>query len=392
MKELENSRLRMIASMILIAIAFIVAIVLLYHYGMQVSTQLHSDTSVSTNMANGTRLKNRLVQNTTNRSNAKSFHQSAVDIELDNRVRRASSKQKKLYESKYSENVTTTTTTTCKSFIKSFVDRPCSLEPILTLSGNRQRIAILVGINYVNDSRNHLMTCFRDIEGMAQWLLSTGAWSKSNMYVLTDVKTSSSVFDSSVARRPPTVAEMIKVWKHVHQRALQQPTEIVWMYSGHGTHKANTNDTELDGQDEYMVMTDGLIRDDDIYADFIRPLPSTCSVLAVMDACHSQTILDLPYSYNRLSQSAVQESKNVDTNSRMICISGCRDEQTSMAGASSRDFSALTKQVIQCLSSHINQPCTSWYDDLRQRFGRNQQIPMMTCSHTNVMHCILLGS
>jgi hypothetical protein len=394
-----SSQTQFILTLALIGLAFVVAIVLLYHYGSRVLTMLQPS-SLQSQASHTTRFSRislptratRSLPTRTSKSKTSASQSKSMSVTQESKYDTPQCTESKYAMQPHSHSNSQKSHT--HSHPKCFLDKPCSLEPLLTMSGDRQRIAILVGINYVNDSRNRLLTCFRDIEGIAQWLLSTRAWHASNLYVLTDVTSPSSVLDSSITRRRPTIGELTRVWHEVQERAKRQPTEIVWMYSGHGTHKPNTDDSELDGQDEYLVMTDGLIRDDDVYSKFIRPLPSTCSVLAVMDACHSQTIVDLPFSYNRLSDSMTQESKYLDTNPRMICISGCRDEQTSMAGGSARDYSALTKQILQCLNTraNINQTCSTWYEQLRTRFRRDEQIPMMTCSHTNIMNCILIGS
>mmetsp|Transcript_41941 Transcript_41941/g.105773 ORF Transcript_41941/g.105773 Transcript_41941/m.105773 type:complete len:203 (+) Transcript_41941:1-609(+) len=70
-------------------------------------------------------------------------------------------------------------------------------------------------------------------------------------------------------------------------------------YSGHGGQVPDEDGDEADGLDETMVPLDyqsaGQIRDDDIFKALVAPLPAGVRLTAVMDCCHSGTILDLPY-------------------------------------------------------------------------------------------------
>jgi Caspase domain len=58
---------------------------------------------------------------------------------------------------------------------------------------------------------------------------------------------------------------------------------------------------EEDGYDETIVPVDydsaGQIRDDDLYQSLVCALPSGAHLVALMDCCHSGSVLDLPYKY-----------------------------------------------------------------------------------------------
>ena len=58
---------------------------------------------------------------------------------------------------------------------------------------------------------------------------------------------------------------------------------------------------EEDGFDETLVPVDyassGQIRDDDLYDNLVCAMPQGSTLVALMDCCHSATVLDLPYKY-----------------------------------------------------------------------------------------------
>lgn len=75
---------------------------------------------------------------------------------------------------------------------------------------------------------------------------------------------------------------------------------LVFHFSGHGSQKVDDGGSdELDGFDETLCPLDyeinGMILDDEINETIVRPIPRGAKLHAIMDACHSGTVLDLPY-------------------------------------------------------------------------------------------------
>lgn len=77
---------------------------------------------------------------------------------------------------------------------------------------------------------------------------------------------------------------------------------LVFFFSGHGLRQPNFDDDELDGFDETICPLDfktaGLIIDNEINETIVRPLKPGVRLHAIVDACHSGTILDLPHFYS----------------------------------------------------------------------------------------------
>jgi hypothetical protein len=74
---------------------------------------------------------------------------------------------------------------------------------------------------------------------------------------------------------------------------------LVFQFSGMGAQVPDDDGDELDGMDEALCPMDsfhqGPILDDEINEAIVRPLVHGVTLHAVIDACHSATVLDLPY-------------------------------------------------------------------------------------------------
>ncbi|PVH32614.1 hypothetical protein PAHAL_9G443500 [Panicum hallii] len=144
---------------------------------------------------------------------------------------------------------------------------------------------------------------------------------------------------------------------------------LVFHFSGHGVQKLDNNGDEADGYDEALCPVDfedprgGVILDDEINATIVRPLGRGVKLHAIVDTCHSGTILDLPY-LCRLSRTGYWQWENQQTrfSSEQKCtsgglaisISGCGDSQTSQdttAFSGSTSTGAMTYSFIKAVES-----------------------------------------
>jgi hypothetical protein len=68
----------------------------------------------------------------------------------------------------------------------------------------------------------------------------------------------------------------------------------------------------------------GLIRDDDLHANLICALARGVAMVALMDCCHSGTVLDLPYKYKSNSTLVGDDVTFFDTKTEwVICSDPC---------------------------------------------------------------------
>ena len=79
----------------------------------------------------------------------------------------------------------------------------------------------------------------------------------------------------------------------------QPGDSLVFYFSGRGSQQINYNGDEIDGYDETLCpmdyQTEGIILDIEINETIVRPLPPGVKLHAIIDACHSGTMLDLPF-------------------------------------------------------------------------------------------------
>ncbi|XP_024312583.1 metacaspase-1 isoform X2 [Brachypodium distachyon] len=141
---------------------------------------------------------------------------------------------------------------------------------------------------------------------------------------------------------------------------------LVFHFSGHGVQKLDNNGDEMDGYDEALCPQDfedrGVILDDEINETIVRPLGPGVKLHAIIDTCHSGTILDLPYlcrisrtGYWQWESQARQQETPKGTNGGIaISFSGCGDSQnsadtTSFSGSASTG--AMTYSFIKAVLS-----------------------------------------
>lgn len=104
--------------------------------------------------------------------------------------------------------------------------------------------------------------------------------------------------DEASPQRIPTKRNIRKAmrWLVEGNRARDS---LVFHFSGHGSQQNDYNGDEIDGQDEALCPldheTEGKIIDDEINRILVRPLVHGAKLHAVIDACNSGTVLDLPF-------------------------------------------------------------------------------------------------
>ncbi|KAJ9171150.1 hypothetical protein P3X46_014552 [Hevea brasiliensis] len=199
--------------------------------------------------------------------------------------------------------------------------------------------ALICGISY-RYSRHELKGCINDAKCMRHLLINKFQFPEDSILMLTEEETD--------PYRIPTKQNMRMALYWLVQ-GCQSGDSLLFHYSGHGSRQRNYNGDEVDGYDETLCPLDfetqGMIVDDEINATIVRPLPHGVKLHAIIDACHSGTVLDLPFlcRMNRSGQYKWEDHRprsgmwKGTSGGEVISFSGCDDDQTSA------DTSALSK-------------------------------------------------
>ncbi|KAJ4957570.1 hypothetical protein NE237_024681 [Protea cynaroides] len=211
--------------------------------------------------------------------------------------------------------------------------------PGIPPSPHGHKRAVICGISYKN-SRNELKGCINDAKCMRHLLINRYNFPESSILMLTEEETD--------PYRIPT-KQNLRMAMYWLVQSCQPGDSLVFHYSGHGSQQRNYNGDEVDGYDETLCPLDfenqGMIVDDEINATIVRPLPYGVKLHAIIDCCHSGTMLDLPFvcRMNRSGQYVWEDQRPPSgvwkgTNGgEAISFSGCDDDQTSA------DTSALSR-------------------------------------------------
>lgn len=199
--------------------------------------------------------------------------------------------------------------------------------------------AVIVGISYRN-TKNELKGCINDAKCMKFMLINRFKFPESSILLLTDEETD--------PYKIPT-KHNIRMAMYWLMQGCKSGDSLVFHYSGHGSQQRNYTGDEIDGFDETLCPLDfekqGMIVDDEINATIVRPLPTGAKLHAIIDACHSGTVLDLPFlcRMDRSGRYAWEDHRprsgtwKGTSGGEAISFSGCDDDQTSA------DTSALSK-------------------------------------------------
>ncbi|KDR79563.1 hypothetical protein GALMADRAFT_243660 [Galerina marginata CBS 339.88] len=191
--------------------------------------------------------------------------------------------------------------------------------------------AVCIGINYVGQ-KDELKGCANDARNMRQFLMDYYGFKSRDILLLTDDGRGSSSLR-------PTRKEMFNAMGWLVKGA-QMHDSLFFHYSGHGGQSPDASGKEADGMDEVIFPvdyddTDDII-DDELNQALVAPLPSGCRLTAVIDSCHSGTVLDLPYlhsAHGRLRGishiSKRAHERGMAPAADVISFAACKDDEKS---------------------------------------------------------------
>eukprot|EP00391_Amoebophrya_sp_Ameob2_P001715 CAMPEP_0179000010 /NCGR_PEP_ID=MMETSP0795-20121207/10416_1 /TAXON_ID=88552 /ORGANISM="Amoebophrya sp., Strain Ameob2" /LENGTH=439 /DNA_ID=CAMNT_0020692923 /DNA_START=44 /DNA_END=1363 /DNA_ORIENTATION=+ len=245
---------------------------------------------------------------------------------------------------------------------------PPPSQPPPADSGKKR--ALLIGINYFGTPAE-LAGCLNDVENVERLLLDTCGWRnrsgpgpRPEIRKLTDANYNSTFSPKNTSSSPntgtllaPTRANILSGLQWLVADAKEGDT-LFLLYSGHGAQEPDPNGFEEDGMNDTILPCDfdlnGMISDDILTQLSVRPLPEGCSLTAVIDACHSGTALDLPWTWLPERRLWKEDWNPFFTRGDVCMLAGCLDRQTSSDGGRDlygRRGGALTTAFCEVLSS-----------------------------------------
>ncbi|TPX34015.1 hypothetical protein SmJEL517_g03260 [Synchytrium microbalum] len=250
--------------------------------------------------------------------------------------------------------------------------------------------ALLIGINYF-DQKVELKGCVNDVKNVHKFITTRLGYSDApeDMMLLTD--------DQKDRKKLPTFANIVAGMKWLVDGA-QAGDHLYLHYSGHGSQIPSEKGDEEDGMDDTLVPSDylsaGQIVDDDINLILVHNLPKGVHFFCTFDCCHSGTMLDLPYTYDKHGRLVEQKYSEVffkldgvsrSSKADVICLSGCLDDQVSADTAIGGQYSgALSYALLKVLGEASRMPTyeelVKSVRDILKRKGY-KQLPQISAGH-----------
>lgn len=156
--------------------------------------------------------------------------------------------------------------------------------------------ALLIGINYTSPARDNeqgrpqLKGPINDAKEMKKVLIEVFHYKGKDIVMMTD---------EEVNRNTPLWPSEVNIIQALQDlvRDASRGDAFVFFYAGHsGQQPVTTDPNEIDGLDEYIVTCDyKKILDNTLRECLVNPLPAGSRLTAVLDSCHSGTLLDLDH-------------------------------------------------------------------------------------------------
>lgn len=195
--------------------------------------------------------------------------------------------------------------------------------------GGRKK-ALIIGICY-RGTESQLNGCINDANCMKYMLTTKFGYPAKDVLFMTD--------DQADPLLKPTRTNIINGMRWLVGDA-RPGDSLFFHYSGHGGQARDRSGEEADGMNETLIPLDyrsaGQIEDDEINRVLVNPLPSGARLHAVVDACHSGTVLDLPFLWRGTGdidhanwEDLRRRTYKGTAGGEAISFSGCLDSQTS---------------------------------------------------------------
>lgn len=214
-------------------------------------------------------------------------------------------------------------------------------------------VGLVFGLNYPG-TRFALKGCVNDAWMAHKFCKNVLQAKAENIAIHVDDKSS---FGNPATKNMLTKADMIEALKKfVNTVNTVRPRFAFLHYSGHGIGVRDRfliSDDEKDNQDECLVTGDDKrISDDFLFKEVVQKIPEHTTLFAVMDCCHSGSVLDLQWRWQMYPSGRLHRENMNTCLANVFAISGCRDTETS-ADAYNREEHISEGALSGTLYRHI---------------------------------------
>jgi hypothetical protein len=170
--------------------------------------------------------------------------------------------------------------------------RPVSMNDefsVIPKHFNGTRKALIIGIGY-KGAPWELPGCHNDAWNMIKYLKTVHGFEDDDFTILLD----------DGIQTNPTRENIVKAF-HRFAFSVKPGDAVFFHFAGHGSSVVNKSGFERSGFDQTLLPVDsvenGEIIDDEIFRILLIPLPKGLEMTAIIDACHSGTMFDLPFEF-----------------------------------------------------------------------------------------------
>eukprot|EP01027_Heterolobosea_sp_BB2_P005606 GEZU01008547.1.p1 GENE.GEZU01008547.1~~GEZU01008547.1.p1 ORF type:complete len:306 (-),score=37.93 GEZU01008547.1:160-1077(-) len=200
--------------------------------------------------------------------------------------------------------------------------------PVIPGFGTGRKKALLIGINYhTNNQRFRLTGCINDVLHIYDFLTKYYHFQPKDIHVLTDAP-------GTPPHQMPTRANIIQNMFWLVEGSMPGDSFFL-QFSGHGSQIPDESGDEDDMLDETLCPIDfenpygggGMIVDDEMYDILVKRLAPGAKLTALIDCCHSGTVLDLPYMHKPTTRDICSRVIYEAPKPQVLLFSGCADWQ-----------------------------------------------------------------
>ncbi len=233
------------------------------------------------------------------------------------------------------------------------------------------KMAILVGLNYTGTSCE-LHGCVNDANIMKDILISK--YKYKNVNVLTDMN----------------ISKQYNILEILDDLIKSKSNTMYFQYSGHGTQKHDLDGDEKDGLDEALYSVCGTIITDDEIKKKVKQVSKGKTMIMIVDACHSGSIVDLPYQMDNKNNNIIKVN-NDNLEGDIICITGCRDNQVSLDIKNKNTWYGAMSNNFQKIITNNDTTNLTWKElviKLRNslKAGKYAQVPQLCVSRKELIN------